>query len=170
MNFKHILFKKRCFLIVFSLIIGCFYAQAQGHIEGYGAGEYPVDSADAVNYCRDAGLAQYYSLRKKHPLSSTQLLAKVQSFYKKPLNNAQSGYLTVRFIVTCKGETCCFKTYEIDENYQTRSFDSTITNQLKTFVKELGGWKSGEHEGGLYNYYYYFSFKIQNGEIQNITP
>ncbi len=162
--------QKPLFLLVFLYFLNLNPLQAQGHVEGYGAGEYPVDSLDLVNYCHDAGLAQYYSLHAKHPKSSPQLLSEVRQFYKKPLTNTQSGYLTLRFIVTCKGDICCFKTYEIDEQYETRAFDSAITTQLKAFVQQLGGWKLGKHEGENYNYYYYFSFKIQNGDIQNITP
>ena len=85
-------------------------------------------------------------------------------------SSSQSGFLTIRFIINCKGEPCAFKFYEIDENYQERPFDTSISAPVLDFTKRLGGWKLGEYKGKTYNYYTYFCFKIKNGDIENIVP
>lgn len=171
MTLKNTFLLRRNFLtiLVFTILKNSNYAQS--HEEGYGAGGYFIDKEEYFKTCTDSlRTLQYYSLHIKHPKSAQKLLKEVRQFYKKPQNNTQSGYITVRFIVNYEGKPHFFKTYEIDENYHVRAFDSSISEQLKNFVKQLGDWKIGQYDGKLCNYFYYFSFKIQNGEIQNIIP
>lgn len=129
-----------------------------------------VDSTTYQRLCLDTGLPEYYSLNAKHPKSSYQILDEAQQLYKKPEKSGQSGFLTVRLIVNCRGEAVAFHLYEIDENYKNRPFDALISSQLLDFVKKLGGWKIGTYEGKSYNYYTYLCFKIKNGNLETVAP
>ena len=92
------------------------------------------------------------------------------AFFKKPTTFNQSGFLTIRFIVNCKSETCCFHFYEMNEKYEERSFDESVKTQLTAFVKQLGGWKQVEDKGNFTNYRYYLNFVIKNGIFQSVSP
>jgi hypothetical protein len=133
-------------------------------------GSIPIDSAIYERLCIDRGITEFYSLNAKHPKSSYQILDEARQFYKKPEKSGQSGFLTVRLIVNCRGEASAFQLYQIDENYKNRPFDATISSQLLDFVKKLGGWKIGTYEGKTYNYYTYLCFKIKNGNLETVAP
>jgi hypothetical protein len=87
-----------------------------------------------------------------------------------PINNDESGWIRVRFIVNCKGETGSYRIIESDENYQERAFDLRISQQIFQLTKSLSGWKVLEFEGIPVDYYQYLVFKISNGKIEKIMP
>jgi len=82
----------------------------------------------------------------------------------------ESGSIRIRFVVNCNGETDRFRLLEMDENYQEKTFDSTITKQLMAITKSLKGWKPKEFYGFKSNYYQYLIFKIENGNLIEIMP
>jgi len=94
----------------------------------------------------------------------------ILSQYSYPKEPTQNGYVTIRFIVNCKGETGRFRMEEMDMDFKSIQFDSKITDQLLSIVKGLKKWiprSSGER---TYDFYQYLSFKIQNGQIEKIMP
>ncbi len=92
------------------------------------------------------------------------------SVFKKPVDFKQSGFITIKFIVNCHLELCCFHTYEMDENYQPTPFNEDVKAQLMAFIKNLNGWKSGKYEDKIINYRYYLNFVIKNGEFKHVSP
>jgi hypothetical protein len=133
-------------------------------------GDIDLDSISYQRLCLGERIAEYYSLNAKHPKSSYQILDEARRFYKKPEKSGQSGFLTVRLVVNCRGEAVAFRLYELDENYKNRPFDTTISSQLLDFVKKLDGWKIATPEGKAYNYYTYLCFKIKNGNLETVAP
>ncbi|NOT37972.1 MAG: hypothetical protein HOP11_11390 [Saprospiraceae bacterium] len=87
-----------------------------------------------------------------------------------PVKTKESGWIRVRFIVNCKGETGRFRMIESDENYQERTFDSKISKQIFQLTKSLQGWKPQKDDGKSVDYYQYLVFKISNGNIEKIMP
>ena len=90
--------------------------------------------------------------------------------YKPEGMSKESGFVRIRFIVNCKGETDRFRILASDENLQEKVFDKAITDQLLQISKELKGWKPKKFNGVLYDYYQYLIFKIENGQIKEILP
>ena len=87
-----------------------------------------------------------------------------------PIETNESGWIRVRFIVNCKGETGRFRMIESDENYLKRPFDIQISKQIFQFTKSLYGWKVLKIENQSVDYYQYLVFKISNGNIEKIMP
>ena len=63
----------------------------------------------------------------------------------------------------------------MDENYQEKVFDQSITNQLLEITKNLKGWipknfTSKTNEVFSYDYYQYLIFKMKDGQISEILP
>lgn len=83
----------------------------------------------------------------------------------------QSGYIRIRFVVNCKGESGQFRVLESDEHFLPKKFHPKIVNQLLRLTKKLDGWfivSDGTHRA--LDYYQYLIFKIEAGEIKEIMP
>ncbi len=98
----------------------------------------------------------------------------------------QTGYIIIRFLVNCKGETDRFRVYEMDREMEETTFEPIIRETLLKLTKELTGWivqlpDKLVHTGGLpvsfasehpqvYDYYQYLLFKLKDGQIETILP
>lgn len=82
----------------------------------------------------------------------------------------ESGLIRIRFIVNCQGETDRFRIISMDEAYEEKKFDGSITNQLLEITRSLKGWKQKELQGKSVDYYQYLIFKIHQGRIVKISP
>jgi hypothetical protein len=88
----------------------------------------------------------------------------------------ETGSIRIRFLVNCKGETDRFRVIGMDNNFQEKVFDKSITEQLVTISKGLKGWKTKnfyfykKNEKLPYDYYQYLIFKIKDGQITEILP
>jgi len=98
------------------------------------------------------------------------LIKKFEENYK-PINiKGETGLLRIRFIVNCKGETGRFRLIGMDQNYQEKTFDNKLTDQILSITKSLKGWKSKKDNGSKFDYYQYLIFKIEDGLIKEILP
>ncbi len=82
----------------------------------------------------------------------------------------QNGYIRIRFVVNCKGETGRFRVLESDNDYKKKIFDSEITKQLLEITKKLDAWEIKLIRNKERDYYQYLIFKIVNGNIKEILP
>ncbi len=93
-----------------------------------------------------------------------------EKFYK-PINSNQTGWIRIRFIVNCKGETGRFRVLQSDEDFIETTFDKKITTQLLNLTMALNRWKTiNNNEGSPIDYYQYLTFKIYKGKITKILP
>lgn len=113
---------------------------------------------------------QYYSYDTKYPLSSEKLTEEVNKtliYHPKQIN----GFVTIRFMVNCKGQAGNFEIYQIDNSHQNTKFDEKYVEQLLIFVKALDNWKIATYNKKLkLDYYTYFTFKIEHGKVTEIVP
>ena len=94
----------------------------------------------------------------------------ILSEYSYPVTQTENGYLTLRFVVNCEGQTGWIRVEEMDFEYKTKSFDTQIRDQLIGIIQGLEGWiprKSGEKN---LDFYQYLTFKIEKGQIVKILP
>lgn len=82
----------------------------------------------------------------------------------------ESGFLVIRFIVNCEGRTGRFRIQGMDNEYNEKTFNESLTNQLMSLTKTLDGWVTGEYDGKTYDYYQYLTFKMENGILIEIMP
>jgi hypothetical protein len=128
--------------------------------------------------CRPNIDAQYYSFEandSNYDGDKIKIEKEFKEKYKSQNVKKESGLIRVRFIVNCKGETDRFRVNGMDENYQEKAFDKSITDQLLQVVKSLKGWMpknftSKTNEVFSYDYYQYLIFKIKDGQITEILP
>jgi hypothetical protein len=90
--------------------------------------------------------------------------------YKPNLAKAESGLLRVRFVVNCKGQSDRFRMIGMDKNYQPKTFDKSITDQILKISSQLQGWQIKYIERNPIDYYQYLIFKLEKGHIKEILP
>lgn len=129
-----------------------------------------LDSKD-FKPCHEDLISQYYAFREhiQYEGEKRGLVKQIEAKYDNSLSK-DNGYITIRFIVNCEGQTGRFRVKTMDHAYKHKNIDSKITDQLINIVKELDGWKPGSYEQGRYDYYQYLTFKIESGQIISIIP
>ena len=116
--------------------------------------------------------AQYY--HKKKSFAYTGEKAAVLEVFAnefKPLGEEdQNGWIRIRFMVNCEGQTGRFRMIESNFDYEEFQFDKIITDQLMSITKSLDGWEILSHQNTGYDYYQYLIFKIEDGQLTEILP
>jgi hypothetical protein len=82
--------------------------------------------------------------------------------------DTKNGYISIRFIVNCKGEIGLFRTNEIDKNIKPTTFNNSNVQELKNIVSTLKNWDVKTKNGKTYDSYYFINFKIEKGIITDI--
>jgi len=137
-------------------------------------GHIPFDkSQDDPNFqpCNEDLALVYYNfgdpfLIKGEKPTITEVFADI-NFSSNPL---QSGYITIRFMVNCKGETGRFRMEQMDNNYNDSTFPKNLTNQLMVRTKSIQDWLPAELQGRTYDNYRYITFKFIDNHIIDILP
>lgn len=120
---------------------------------------------DTLNVLEYYNTASYYLSHRKE---IGQLLE--QEFIPKTTWRNQHGYLTIRFIINCKGQTGCFRVFQLDTAYQPTVFTKDLSDTLLNRVKKIPGWQPAAYEGKVYDSYQYITFRIKAGKIISIAP
>jgi len=81
-----------------------------------------------------------------------------------------SGYVVIRFVVNCKGETDRFRVSQVDQKYNLAEFDTGLVEQLLRLTKELKDWIPGKRDGVPIDSYVYLNFIIKNGKLVDVGP
>lgn len=90
--------------------------------------------------------------------------------YTAPVDTSQNGYVTIRFIVNCKGKSGRFRIQEMGFDYQQTTFTPHIKNQLLFLTEELEDWAPVTDGTTLYDFYQYLTFKIKDGQLIEVLP
>jgi len=122
--------------------------------------------------CDEQRVFQYYNFGKGLQYEGEKV--KIINFFAdgfKPKNDeAESGFLTIRFVVNCEGKTGRYRVQSMGNDYKEKTFKRDLTAQLLSLTKKLDGWIPGEYEGKTYDYYQYLTFKIEKGILIEIMP
>ncbi|TAG18579.1 MAG: hypothetical protein EAZ32_13385 [Cytophagia bacterium] len=116
----------------------------------------------------------YYAYQGKYKISSETLVKEANEKIKENRTSA-SGFVTVRFVINCKGEKGAYEVLETDKNYEATTFDKTLTDALLAYVTGLDLWPIGYSQYDKQNpqprdYYAFITFKFDNGKITEIIP
>lgn len=133
----------------------------------------PDHSIDDPNFkpCHDDFSLFFYQLENKTLYQGEKpgILAAFKEL-DLPKISQNSGYITVRFLVNCKGETGRFRTEQIDFEYKSKQFKGDIVEKVLFKTKSLNGWLPGKFNGYKCDYYTYLTFKIIDNQIAEILP
>ena len=119
---------------------------------------------------------QYYQSQTAYA-GGTQALR--QHFLRAALprsTEAQTGYITIRFLLNCHGETDRFRVTQLDAAYQPAHFGPALVAALLGRAKGLHAWLPGKlsgpgaHHGEAMDSYYYLLLKISHGRVADVLP
>lgn len=81
-----------------------------------------------------------------------------------------SGYLTFRFIMNCKGEVGRFIVEEVDLSFNESSFDKKLVKELLEITSSMDNWRPLCFHDENKDVYMFVTYKIVNGQIMEILP
>ncbi|MBK7522786.1 MAG: hypothetical protein IPI53_01030 [Saprospiraceae bacterium] len=161
------------FLVLLFLcsLIGCSTGQLPYRWVGDITHDPGLDKTDFLLCHREKDVRQYFNM-SQGMMFEGEKSAIVGFFDKnfKPVDIQESGWLRIRFIVNCKGQSGRFRMLESDENYKERPFDKKISGQIFFLTQQLSGWKILYDDKDAVDYYQYLIFKIKDGRIVKILP
>jgi len=82
----------------------------------------------------------------------------------------ESGYLTFRFYVNCKGEAGRFVIEQADLDFQRKEFNSETIAHFLELLKGLKEWTPTHFGEDKIDATFYFTFKLKDGELIEIMP
>ncbi|MBW1297420.1 hypothetical protein [Aquimarina litoralis] len=82
----------------------------------------------------------------------------------------ESGYLTFRFVINCKGKAGKFITNEADFDYNEKQFDDETRTHLYEILSSVKQWKPCVMRNTARDSYFYVTFILKNGKIEDILP
>jgi hypothetical protein len=162
-------------LILLTTLYSCGQAQKNEINYPLQVGDIYFDSKiDDPNFklCDEERVFQYYNFGMGLLYKGEKI--KINEHFRGELESKEkmdeSGFLTIRFIVNCKGKAGRYRVQGMNNDYQEKQFNENLTNQLLSLTKQLDGWIVGEYEGRAYDYYQYLTFKIEKGKLIEIMP
>ena len=161
-------------LLFLCLIVGCAtekdkpkYLRWVGDIEAD-----PEIDGSVFQICySEARVKQYFNFSQglQYEGEKTAIVEVFRQNYE-AVDLPQSGWIRIRFIVNCKGESGRFRLTTSNTQYQAQDFDPKITDQLLSITQSLDGWKPLPDQEDPRDYYQYLTFKIENGTLKEILP
>lgn len=144
-------------------------------------GDIPFDPATDRSSFQRCGEGQYdvpqYYQSQTAYTGGTQALR--QHFLRATLprsTSVQEGYITIRFLINCHGETDRFRVTQLDTAYQPAHFSPALVAALLSRAKGLRAWLPGKfpgpgaHQGEAMDSYYYLLLKMRHGRVVDVLP
>lgn len=159
----------RILLIILGLAV-CSYSNAQS------VGDIQFDpKLDDPNFkvCNPQQIHQYYNFGNGLMYEGEK--PAIDELFNKEYKNKtsyenQTGYISIRFVVTCEGKTGMFRVSEMSDSFADKKFDQTLVKQLLDITKKLNKWGTPSNGTNKFDYYQYLLFKIQKGALVEIMP
>lgn len=127
---------------------------------------------DGFKLCYDEKVFPYYYGRSQAKFTYGKDSLK-QYFLEKYSNyddTSESGFITFRFIVNCKGEAGRFVIHELGTDFQNKKFNEKIVANLYEHLGKLKDWQPIMYYDDKYDSFIHITFKIENGELLEILP
>lgn len=164
--------KKIIYLAAFLIVVSC---QSEKYND---VGDIPFNAVlDDPNFeiCNENLIKQYYIRRSRDTApgfngEKRALENEIFNKYSFPKKLNQNGYITVRFIINCHGQSGRFRMEEMDFEFNSKKFDTKLSLQILEIVKKLNKWSPRKRGEKMYDSYQYLTFKIESGQILKILP
>ena len=125
----------------------------------------------SFDICDEMNIMEYYQVNPKFKEGTKSIR---QYFDQVGLDSLchglGDGYITIRFVINCEGQTNRYRVFAVDRDYNPQLVPNENREQLKTWVKNMGNWTAGQYEGIEYDSYKFITFKIEKNSIIEILP
>lgn len=127
-----------------------------------------IDRAD-FTVCDEFNIEEYYQVNPKYG----EGMRTIQNYFSPHLTELngfieQDGYVTIRFVINCQGETDRYRSVFVNPSFQNSEGNNTLQTKLTELVRLMGKWTPGNYEGKNYDAYQHIKFRIKNKKIVDI--
>ena len=120
--------------------------------------------------CNEEHIIQYYNPQRATYIEDKNGLRKfILSNYKNK-NYTDSGYLNIRFVINCNGETGRYVLHQNNLDLEPINFNPDLVKQLFNLTTQLKKWNPNYTRNAYRDSYMYISYRIEHGEITEIIP
>lgn len=131
----------------------------------------PAQDDPGFKLCDEHHIAQSYQVNPLYPAGTAALHNRLRTaFAAHPPCERATGTITIRFLISCTGETGRFRVYEVDTAYQPTAFPPAVAQSLLWAVRRLGRWQPGAYQHRAYDSYKFLSFQLRAGQLVRIFP
>ena len=167
------IYKVGLLFILLGGVVGCQSPPNEEYLRHVGDIAFDPELDDPnFEVCNEKSTQQYYAFSNgfQYKGEKTKIREEVHAAYTAPNDATQNGYITIRFMVNCKGQTGRFRVETMDRDFQPFQFKDESAAKLLKIVQSLKDWNIAYYEGKPFDYYQYFTFKINSGQIEAILP
>ena len=122
--------------------------------------------------CDELNIMEYYQTNPKYGEGMKSIRLYFEDYLEQisRLVDFESGLITIRFIINCKGKTDRFRVYSVDGDYKSISISKELEWLCVEIVKGMGEWNPGYDSGEYFDSYFTLSLKVRHGKVVDILP
>nr|WP_298995730.1 hypothetical protein [uncultured Allomuricauda sp.] len=165
-------------LVVVTVLRNSNFKDTQNTVKGFEKHEHvigyinPDESRlnNGFHVCNESQIYQYYNPEKATYSQGKNGIRRfiLDNYVNEDYSN--SGYLTFRFVINCKGEAGRYIIHENNLDLIPKEFNPKLTEHLFNLTIQLKEWNPNFIRGEYRDSYMFLTYKIENGEITEILP
>ncbi len=133
----------------------------------------PFDkSLDDSNFrvCDELNIEEYYQVNPSYGEGMPNIRKYISAHQKLlELLCEKDGYVTVRFVINCQGQTDRYRTTFMSLNY---TYENTVNAELQKKIiqltRNMGNWTPGKYDGKTYDCYQHLKFLFKNSKLVDV--
>ena len=133
----------------------------------------PFDkSIDNSNFkvCDELNIEEYYQVNPSYG-EGMPSIRKYFTAHQQELEALceKDGYVIVRFVINCQGQTDRYRTKFMSLNYtDENSVNAELQKKIIQLTRNMGNWTSGKYDGKTYDCYQHLKFLFKNSQLVDI--
>lgn len=81
----------------------------------------------------------------------------------------KDGYVIVRFVINCQGQTDRYRTKFMSLNYtDENTVNAELQKKIIQLLREMGNWTPGKYDGKTYDCYQHLKFLFKNSQLVDV--
>src|SRR5688572_11967785 len=133
----------------------------------------PFDkSLDNSNFkvCDELNIEEYYQVNPSYG-EGMPSIRKYISAHKQLLEALceKDGYVIVRFVINCQGQTDRYRTKFMSLNYtDENTVNAELQKKIIQLTRNMGNWNPGKYDGKTYDCYQHLKFLFKNSQLVDV--
>ena len=165
--------KRAFFLMLLTSFVSCDYYRINPHKHNVGHIESSkIKDPDGFEVCFEE--VQFHGMYARREVGFKHGKDSLRTYFMERYDHAgmtdNSGYITLRFLINCKGEIGRFEVRQVGTDYIAKEFHPSLVDQLLELTRSLEEWDAFTYDDSTYDSHTFLTFKIDNGELSEILP
>ena len=133
----------------------------------------PFDkNIDNLNFkvCDELNIEEYYQVNPSYG-EGLPSIRKYISAHQQALEALckKDGYIIVRFVINCQGQTDRYRTKFMWLNYtEDNAVNTELQKKIIQLTRDMGNWNPGKYDGKTYDSYQHLKFLFKNSKLVDV--